>query len=159
MARYEFWTHGVNVQIEYPDNIVGITGDERAEPRRSGWGTLVHQKENTTNWFHFSIPTPALINNKEATLRFIRLRAEINETARIDTIHFRHDNRVIFTKEVNITNCSVDETFQSSGTVIRRGLALCVHVSFLPGDTRGMVIFKGAGGGFVLNKGLNINLS
>ena len=151
MARYEFWTHGVNVQIEYPDSIVGITGDERAEPRRSGWGTLVYQKENTANWFHFAIPTPALINNQEVTLRFIRLRAEINETARIDTIHFRHDNRVIFTKEVNITNCSVDETFQSSGAIIRRGLALCVHISFLPGDTRGMVIFKGAGASFVLN--------
>ena len=39
MALYEFWTHGVNVQIEYPDNIVGMTGDECAEPRRSGWGT------------------------------------------------------------------------------------------------------------------------
>jgi Family of unknown function (DUF6623) len=151
MARYEFWTHGVNVQIEYPDNIVGITGDECAEPRRSGWGTLVHQKENTANWFHFAIPTPALISNQEVTLRSIRLRAEINETARIDTIHFRHDNRVIFTKEVNITNCSVDETFQSSGAIIRRGLALCVHISFLPGDTRGMVIFKGAGASFVLN--------
>jgi len=150
MARYEFWTHGVNVQIEYPDNIVGMTGNECAEPRRSGWGTLVHQKENTTNWFHFAIPTPAIINNQEATLRFIRLRAEINETARIDTIHFRHDNRVIFSKEINFTNCSVDETFQSSGTIIRRGLALCVHISFLPGDARGMVIFKGAGACFVL---------
>lgn len=150
MARYEFWTHGVNVQIEYPDNIVGITGEECAEPRRSGWGTLVHQKENTTNWFHFAIPTPAKINNQEPTLRSIRLRAEINETARIDTIHFRHDNRVIFSKEVNITNCSVDETFQSSGTIIRRGLALCVHISFLPGDVRGMIIFKGAGATFTL---------
>lgn len=149
MARYEFWTHGVNVQIEYPDKIVGMVGDERAEPRRSGWGTLVYQKEDTANWFHFGIPTPAIINNIEATLRFIRLRAEINETARIDKIHFRHDNRVFFSKEVNITNRSVDETFQSPETTIRRGLALCVHISFLHGDARGMVIFKGAGAGFV----------
>ena len=128
MARYEFWTHGVNVQIEYPDKIVAMTGDERSEPRRSGWGTLVHQKEDTTNWFHFAIPTPAIINNQEATLRFIRLRAEINETARIDTIHFRHDNRVIFSKEVKITNCSVDETFQSSGTIIGEAWP-CVSIS------------------------------
>ena len=148
MALYEFWTHGVNVQIEYPDNIVGMTGDECAEPRRSGWGTLVHQKENTTNWFHFAIPTPSLINNQEATLRFIRLRAEINETARIDRIHFRHDNRIMLSREVNITNCSVDETIQSPKTIIRRSLALCVHISFLFGDVRGMVIFKGAGGAF-----------
>lgn len=150
MARYEFWTHGVNVKIEYPDRIVGMTVDERAEPRRSGWGTLVHQKENTTNWFHFAIPTPVIIDNQEAELRFIRLRAEINENARIDTIHFRHDNRIIYSQEVNITNRSVDETFQSPRTVIRRGLALCIHISFLPGDTRGMVIFKGAGGAFLV---------
>ncbi len=150
MAQYEFWTHGVNVQIEYPDRIVGITGNEHAEPRRSGWGTLIYQKENTTNWFHFAIPTPVIINNQEATLRFIRFRAEINETARIDRIHFRHDNRIILSREFNITNCSVDETIQSPKTIIRRSLALCVHISFLPGDARGMVIFKGAGGGFGL---------
>jgi hypothetical protein len=148
MVQYEFWTHGVNVQIEYPDRIVGITGDEFAEPRRSGWGTLVYQKENTTNWFHFAIPTPVIINKQEATLRFIRFRAEINEAARIDMIHFRHDNRIILSREFNITNCSVDETIQSPKTVIRRSLALCVHISFLSGDARGMVIFKGAGGGF-----------
>jgi hypothetical protein len=148
MARYELWTHGVNVKIEYPDRIVGMAGDERAEPRRSGWGTLVHQKKNTTNWFHFAIPTPVIIDNQEAELRFIRLRAEINENARIDMIHFRHDNRIIYSQEVNITNSSVDETFQSPRTVIRRGVALCIHVSFLSGDTRGMVIFKGAGGAF-----------
>jgi hypothetical protein len=150
MAQYEFWTHGVNVQIEYPDRIVGITGNEHAEPRRSGWGTLIYQKENTTNWFHFAIPTPVIINNQEATLKFIRFRAEINETARIDRIHFRHDNRIILSREFNITNCSVDETIQSPKTIIRRSLALCVHISFLPGDARGMVIFKGAGGGFGL---------
>ena len=148
MAQYEFWTHGVNVQIEYPDRIAGRTEEEVGEPRRSGWGTLVYQKENTTNWFHFAIPTPVIINNQEATLRFIRFRAEINETARIDMIHFRHDNRIFLSREVNITNRSVDETIQSPKTIIRRSLALCVHVSFLSGDSRGMVIFKGAGGAF-----------
>jgi len=150
MEQYEFWTHGVNVHIEYPDRIVGMTGDRRGEPRRSGWGTLVHQKENTTNWFHFAIPTPVIINNQEVTLSFIRFRAEINESARIDMIHFRHDNRIIFSQEVNITNRSVDETFQSPGTMIRKGLALCIQISFLPGDDRGMVIFKGAGGSFLV---------
>ena len=150
MAQYEFWTHGVNVQIEYPDRIVGMTGDRLTEPRRSGWGTVVYQKENTTNWFHFAIPTPVMINNQEATLSFIRVRAEINENARIDMIHFRHDNRIILSQKVNITNRSIDEMFHSPGTIIRRGLALCIHISFLPGDTRGMVIFKGAGGAFLV---------
>jgi hypothetical protein len=150
MAQYELWTHGVNVQIEYPDRIVASTEADYAGPRRSGWGTLVKQEKNTTNWFHFAIPTPVIIDNQEVALQFIRLRAEINETARIDIIHFRHDNRIILSQDVNITNCSVDETFPSPKTIIRRGLALCLHISFLPGDARGMVIFKGAGGAFSL---------
>lgn len=150
MPKYEFWTHGVDIQIEYPENIVGETGDEPAAPRRSGWGTLVFQKQNTSNWFHFAIPTPVIMNNQVAKLLFIRLRAEINSSARIDMIHFRQDNRIFFSQEVNITNRSVDETFPIPETIIRRGLALCIHVSFLPGDTRGMVIFKGAGVAFRL---------
>lgn len=153
MIRHEFWVHGVDVQIEYPENIVGLTGEEPVSPRRSGWGTLVHQKANTSNWFHFAIPTPTLIGDKEVQLSFIGLRAEINDTARIDTIHIRHDNHVLVTEDVNITNCSVDETFQCPRTIMRHGLALCVHISFLPGDARGMVIFKGAGGFFVSSNG------
>ena len=86
MARHEFWAHGVDVLIEYPDKIVGMTGDRRAEPRRSGWGTLVYQKENTSNWFHFAIPTPVIIENQETILKFMRIRAEINKAARIDQV-------------------------------------------------------------------------
>ena len=67
---YEYWTHGVNVQIEYPDRLSGLTEGESAEPRRSGWGTLVRQQENTTNWFHFAIPTPVMIDNQKAFLLF-----------------------------------------------------------------------------------------
>jgi hypothetical protein len=151
MVQYELWTHGVNVQIEYPDRIVGRPDDEHAKPRRSGWGTVVCQEKNTSNWFHFAIPTPVMINNQNSFLKFIRLRAEINENARIDTIHFRQDNRIILSQDVNITNCSVDETFHSPKTAIQLSLALCVHVSFLSGDSRGMVIFKGAGAAFGLD--------
>lgn len=151
MMRYEFWVHGVDVQIEYPENITGSMGDAPAHPRRSGWGTLVYQKPNTANWFHFAIPTPTLLHDQDVTLSYVGFRAEINETARIDTIHIRHGNRVILSKDVDISNCSVDETFQAPKTLIRQGVALCVHISFLQGDTRGMVIFKSAGGFFLLS--------
>ena len=81
---------------------------------------------------------------------FIQLRAEINENAQIDLIHFRDDNRIIFSQTVNITNCRVDETFMCPKTVIKGGLAFCARVNFLPGDSKGMVIFLGAGGTFEL---------
>lgn len=91
-----------------------------------------------------------MIGGKEASLLFIQLRAEINETAQIDLIHFRDDNRIIFSQKADITNCKIEDTFMCPRTVIKGGLALCVRVKFLPGDSRGMVIFLGAGGTFEL---------
>jgi hypothetical protein len=110
---------------------------------------LAYQKANTSNWFHFAIPTPTWIHDREVNLGFVGLRAEINETAKIDTIHIRHGNHIILRQDVDISNCSVDETFQCPKAIIHDGVALCVHIRFLPGDTRGMVIFKGAGGFFL----------
>ncbi len=149
MTNYEMWTHGVDVQIEYPDRIVSIGSDERADVRRSGWGTLVFQKGDTTNWLHFGIPTPVIRENQKVFLDSIRLRAEINENAQIDVVHIRHDNRKISTHEVNLTDCSADETFyQVPKQLLQHGIALCVHIRFFPGENRGMVIFQGAGAQF-----------
>ena len=146
MAKYEMWTHGVDVQIEYPDRIVDINGEGSAEPRRSGWGTLVHQMGGTTNWFHFGIPTPVSLIHQHVSLESIRLRAEINEHAWIDVVHIRHDNRKISTHEVNLTDCSADETFyQVPKQLLQHGVALCIHIRFSPGEKLGMVIFQGAG--------------
>jgi hypothetical protein len=145
------WTHGVDVQIEYPDRIVSIGSDARADARRSGWGTLVFQRGDTTNWFHFGIATPAILENQKVFLDAIRLRAEINEYAQIDVVHIRHDNRKIATHEVSLTDCSADETFyQVPKQLLQHGIALCVHIRFLPGENRGMVIFQGAGAQFTV---------
>ena len=149
MTNYEMWTHGVDVQIEYPDRIVSIGSDERADARRSGWGTLVFQRGDTTNWFHFGIPTPTVLENQKVFLNAIQLRAEINANARVDVVHIRHDNRKISTHAVNLTDCSAEETFyQVPQQLIQHGVALCVHVRFSSGDNRGMVIFQGAGAQF-----------
>lgn len=47
MARYDFWTHGVNTFIEFPDRPMHVI--------YAGWGTKVHQVYkphwNLNNWF------------------------------------------------------------------------------------------------------------
>ena len=58
---HAMWTHGHSMQIEYPDRV--------ASQRRAGFGINVEGKSNTTNWFHFAIPTPVLVND-------VRLRAD-----------------------------------------------------------------------------------
>ena len=39
--RFDFWTHGVNVQVEYTDKARGL------EIRRAGFGTVIHQNPET----------------------------------------------------------------------------------------------------------------
>lgn len=58
---YASWIHGHSMQVEYPDRI--------ASEWRAGFGITVEGKPGTTNWFHFAIPTPVIIDD-------VRLRAD-----------------------------------------------------------------------------------
>ncbi len=54
-VSYASWIHGHSMQVEYPDRLVHL--------ERDGWGTVVEGKPGTSNWFHFAIPTPVIIND------------------------------------------------------------------------------------------------
>jgi len=58
---YASWIHGHSMQIEYPDRV--------ASQWRAGFSINVEGKPNSTNWFHFAIPTPVIVND-------VRLRAD-----------------------------------------------------------------------------------
>ncbi len=58
---YASWIHGHSMQIEYPDRL--------ASQWRAGFSFTVEGKPGTSNWFHFAIPTPVIIND-------VRLRAD-----------------------------------------------------------------------------------
>ena len=58
---FQFWTHGVSVIPEYTKEYTGH--DNGLYMRRAGWGTLVKQKANTWNFFHFAIPSATKLDN------------------------------------------------------------------------------------------------
>jgi hypothetical protein len=62
------WIHGTSIQVELPNDIESI--------RRLGFFTRLVGKPNTTNWLHFAIPTPVIVNGHRNTfgpcmLRFV----------------------------------------------------------------------------------------
>jgi hypothetical protein len=63
---YASWIHGHSMQIEYPDRIVS--------ERRAGFSINVEGKSGSTNWFHFAIPTPVLINDVRLRVDAVMLR-------------------------------------------------------------------------------------
>jgi hypothetical protein len=142
MARHELWTHGVNTIVEFPSRTTEI--------RHAGWGTLVSQVQNTDNWFHIPMPSLKMIDNKNAIMREIRLKAEVNENARVDLVHIREDRALIFSRVVSFTDTAIDEVFQRADFPIQGGVTLCIHISFLTGSPIGTAIFRSAGAAFLV---------
>ena len=65
MSQLGVWVHGTTVQVESPEKLAPVdpnSGIVEAVSRR-GWGAEFFGKEQTRNWFHISIPTPAWMVN------------------------------------------------------------------------------------------------
>lgn len=60
------WVHGTSLQIELPENVEFV--------RRFGFFTRIIGRPNTTNWLHFAIPTPVIVNNARKTFGPCMLR-------------------------------------------------------------------------------------
>jgi hypothetical protein len=60
------WVHGTAVTVEVPAQMESV--------RRFGFFTRLIGKPNTTNWFHFAIPTPVIVNNDRKVLGPCMLR-------------------------------------------------------------------------------------
>lgn len=141
MARFDFWTHGADTIVEFPEQTQLI--------RHTGWGTLIRQPANTNNWFHIAIPTPTVLEDDISVfLQYVRLRAEVNENARIDLIHFRDGGNLIYSENVMLTDQIVDRQFDNPNQQMGGGLVIAVHVQFLTGSPIGQIIFRGAGARF-----------
>lgn len=132
---FELWTHAVNVQPEHMDASLEM------EIRRASWGTQIKQKKGTTNWFHFAIPTPTIIDDCEVEIRRVMLRGNITNNARIicyDIVEagYPKNHHLGGTpKEVNIIGREINGTdwgdFDVSNKICRGPIILSVQVEFM----------------------------
>jgi hypothetical protein len=82
------WTHGHSVAVEFPDRI--------KSEWRAGFFIRIVGKPATTNWFHFGIPTPVIVNDNRLVIdsALVRLRS-LSTHADITNVHiFDGENRV-----------------------------------------------------------------
>lgn len=78
---HAMWVHGHNMQIEYPDRLESVW--------RAGMYIRVEGKPGLSNWFHFAIPTPVIVNGN-------RLRADSV------MVRFRTGSADAFVKAIHI---------------------------------------------------------
>ncbi len=149
-ASWDFWTHGVNIQIE--NQVQGLTVSRR------GWGTRIAQPANTTNWFHFVIPTPTQIDDEtDVRLRSVWLKVYLGFETIIKTVHVRVgkrrvlEDKKVHTGDVNQGGVLYQQFDLPEEGVYLKGIAggvvVSVEVEFKKGDDL-WVTFEGAAARF-----------
>ncbi len=125
---YASWVHGTSIQIEFPNNLESIT--------RAGFYTYLVGKANTTNWFHFPVPTPVIMDSVRlsvicAILRFRTMSAN----AIVRDVHIYDGFTRIDTH--NGVNLSGDQWFVKFGIANKPqvfwGLNISIGVEFKGG--------------------------
>lgn len=122
------WTHGHSMQIEYPGKIQSTW--------RAGFFIRVVGKPNTTNWFHFAIPTPVIVNGKRLSVGSCMLRFKTGGLqAVVRDVHvFDGEKKIVQHNDVNLTGNHGFERFNvPNNPDVHWGLGISIGVTFLNG--------------------------
>ncbi len=141
---YASWTHGVDLQVEYPDRLEWLY--------RRGFGTQLSGKPGTTNWLHFPISTPVIVDGVRYNLDSVMLRFTTGSVASIVRhVHVYDGSKRIATyNNVNKTGAHWFERFNIPGKPdIFWGVEISLGVEFLPVNQSRQMWFISAGGDFV----------
>ena len=102
---HAMWIHGHSMQIEYPDRV--------ASQWRAGFSFTVEGKPNSTNWFHFAIPTPVIVNDVRLRADSVMLRFKTSSVdAWVRDVHACDGERMIAAHDgVNLSKDHLFERF------------------------------------------------
>lgn len=119
------WVHGTSIQIELPENIEFV--------RRFGFFTRIIGRPNTTNWFHFAIPTPVIVNNVRKTFGPCMLRFSTGGAAALVRDVHLYDGEVRVVAHNNV-NLSGSQPFTRFGVAhapkVLWGVGISIGVTF-----------------------------
>jgi hypothetical protein len=97
VLKQAMWTHGHGMTVEVPDRIAGIW--------RAGFFIRVVGRANTTNWFHFHIPTPVIVKDKRLMIDSAMLRYRTGSAqAAVTNVHiFDGEGRIAAQDGLNLS--------------------------------------------------------
>lgn len=88
MLEKAMWAHGHSMIIERPQDLVSTW--------RAGFFIRVVGRRGSTNWFHFPIPTPVIVNDNRLRIDSAMLRfRSLSTSAEVTNVHvFDGENRI-----------------------------------------------------------------
>jgi len=136
--NWDFWIHGVNVQIEKSFGNDKV-GDPIQEIRRYSGGTVVRQDGGTSNWFHFAIPTPTVLDSDQLVkLKEVYVKANIGENVRVTHLHvWDGDEKILSKDNLSISGQTIDPgnfVHQLPKQKVYWGLVVSLGVTFIKGQ-------------------------
>lgn len=144
---YASWIHGHSMEIEFPDRVTNL--------RRVGWGMTLDGKSGTSNWFHFAIPTPVIINDVRLRVDSAMLRFRTGSVdAFVQHVHIYDGERKI--AEHNNVNLSKDNWFARfvvpDTPLLQWGIGISIGVGFGVESMSHHMDFFATGCDLVINK-------
>ena len=96
-VSYASWIHGHSMQIEYPERISNMY--------RAGFCIHVEGWPGTSNWFHFAIPTPVIINDVRLRADSVMLNFKTGSTdAYVKDVHvYDGDSLIVEHNDINLS--------------------------------------------------------
>lgn len=99
------WIHGTDIKVEVDANVESLT--------RFGFFTRIVGRPNTTNWYHFAIPTPVIVNNNRLAIARAMLRFTTGGTnAMVRDVHIYDGSaRIAAHQNVNLSGSQLFTKF------------------------------------------------
>ncbi|MGD2110440.1 MAG: hypothetical protein PVI86_13755 [Phycisphaerae bacterium] len=146
------WVHGSGVQIEREGYFIS--------KQRTGYGA--HFKTHGSEWFHFAVPTPVIVDGKRSSLTKVFVFYKTEGVAKITGLHIYDAGGSPFTTKIKALNnlslagdhcTSIDQAnawVVTPSHSMKYGLGLSVLVDFGPRSPAGVagIWFVAAGADF-----------
>ena len=141
---HAMWTHGTSIHEEFPTRL--------KYTRRLGSYALFDGKPGTTNWFHYPIPTPVIVNNKRLRLDSVILQFVTDPDTYVTNVHvYDGYNKIKSFDGLALTGTHLFERFDILDKYVRWGIGISIGVRFGKKDRRSHRIgFISAGGDFFI---------
>lgn len=139
---HAMWTHGHNLQVEFPQNGTVEHKGFSAKYISSGAGK--------PNWLHFAIPTPVLVNDKRLKVGSVLIRFRCGTGGVIKAIHVYDAENKIAGKDnlnLNFTEWHLERVDVPADPLILWSLGISILVDF--GANERWVEFSAAGCDFL----------
>jgi subtilisin family serine protease len=136
------WIHGTSVEVEFTDRLNLLS--------KKGFYTLVEGKPDTTNWFHFALPTPVIVDNKRLKLESVILMFVTQPDAVVTNVHIYDGYQKIEAFDgLSMTGSHLFERFDVLNLLVRYGIGITIGVKFGTQTTNHLMAFVSAGGDFI----------